>query len=80
MISVAALVSISMYAYGKGSVSDESLAENAEALAGARSAQRIVCYSQYLVHDSMRCLECVTCEYVNGAGFEKGGYCSVGGL
>ena len=24
---------------------------------------------------SMRCLECGSCKYVNGAGVDKGGYC-----
>lgn len=59
-------------------MNSKELKANAEALASVEAdggSGRAICYSRYSINDSMRCLECGSCDYVNGACVDKGVYC-----
>ena len=64
-----------VFASSERNVMENLFDANVEALARSESGSKAMCYSQYSVNDTMRCLECGTCNYVNGAGVDKGGYC-----
>ena len=72
LLAAAAVAGFSVYE--QSDVSD-LLNANVEALADVEAGGRAICYSQYSLNDTMRCLECGSCKYVNGAGVDKGGYC-----
>ena len=72
---VTAAVSAFTYAFNERDVKDDLFDANVEALARSEGSGKAICYSQHSVNDSMRCLECGSCKYVNGAGVDKGGYC-----
>ncbi len=40
---------------------------------------RAICYTEYYACEAMRCLKCVSCDYVAGIGVIKGGYCKIVG-
>ena len=76
----AVLLAASAFTFASVNKSNDPMSDlfkaNVEALADTEAGGgRAVCYSQYSLNDSMRCLECGTCNYVNGAGVDKGGYC-----
>ena len=59
-------------------MSDSSIlfSANVEALARSEgSSSRAICYSEYLRSEEVCCLECMTCEFVNGVGVHRGGVC-----
>ena len=64
-----------IFASSERNVMENLFDTNVEALARGESSSKAMCYSQYLVNETMRCLECGTCQYVTGAGVDKGGYC-----
>ena len=78
LIAASAIVAVSagVFAYlNSESKADDLFSANVEALADVEAGGRAICYSQYSLNDTMRCLECGSCKYVNGAGVDKGGYC-----
>ena len=64
-----------IFASSERNVMENLFDANVEALARSESGSKAMCYSQYSVNETMRCLECGTCNYVDGAGVDKGGYC-----
>lgn len=64
-----------IFASSERNVMENLFDANVEALARSESGSKAMCYSQYSVNETMRCLECGTCKYVDGAGVDKGGYC-----
>ena len=64
-----------IFASSEKNVMENLFDANVEALARSESGSKAKCYSQYSVNETMRCLECGTCNYVDGAGVDKGGYC-----
>ena len=48
---------------------------NVEALARGEGHGRAICYSQSVYVEGVSCLKCGICEYSDGLGVEKGGYC-----
>ncbi|MDE7127729.1 MAG: hypothetical protein K2O58_07540 [Bacteroidales bacterium] len=72
---VAAAVSISVYVNSVKNEMDDLFYANVEALARGEGGGHAICYSSYIPSDNMRSLLCVTCDYVDGIGVVKGGYC-----
>mgnify|MGYP000319773564 CR=1 FL=1 len=75
MVIVAAAA---LFALTSLKMSDSSIlfSANVEALARSEgSSSHAVCYSQYLKSDNSRCLECMSCEFVDGVGVHRGGVC-----
>ncbi len=71
-LTATSIISISVYADNN----HFNNSQNATAIGNLDSASgRAICYSQYAINDSLRCLRCVTCDYDNGIGVTKGGYC-----
>lgn len=52
----------------------KGIIENAAALEILSSRSK--CYSQYVVTENSKCLECISCSFVFGAGITVGGYCN----
>ena len=48
---------------------------NVEALARGEAHSRAICYNQYNISKEIRCLICGSCEYTDGEGLTRGGYC-----
>lgn len=67
-LTTALIISISVYA--NNNAQNAIALENLDATSG-----RAICYSQFVLCDTMRCLRCVTCDYDTGIGVTKGGYC-----
>ena len=46
-----------------------------EALARGEAHSRAICYNQYNISKEIKCLICGSCEYTDGEGLTRGGYC-----
>lgn len=48
---------------------------NVEALARGEGGGKAICYSEIAFVEGYSCLQCGTCDFVEGHGAQKGGYC-----
>ena len=55
--------------------SDMIVNANVEALARGETHGKAVCYSQIIYLEGASCIRCITCDYAEGIGTEKGGRC-----
>lgn len=67
-LTTTSIISLSVYASNNSQ--NATAIDNLDTTSG-----RAICYSQYSVSETMRCLRCITCDYVAGIGITKGGYC-----
>lgn len=64
-----------VYVVNNSPVADELFDSNVEALARGEAHSRAICYNQYNISKEIRCLICGSCEYTDGEGLTRGGYC-----
>ena len=55
--------------------SDVIFDANVEALARGEGGGKAICYSEIVFAEGYSCLQCGTCDFVEGHGAQKGGYC-----
>ena len=55
--------------------SDMIVNANVEALARGEAHSKAICYNQYNTSKEVKCLRCGVCDYTDGEGLTKGGYC-----
>ena len=73
--SIAIVIAVGLFGMNRAVSGIESgLVFNANVEALARGEAHI-CYNQYNISKEIKCLICGSCEYTDGEGLTRGGYC-----